>query len=268
MELQIVSDLHLEFVKSPIANWRSLVNPSAPYLALLGDICELKNKKLWIGFMEKLVPHFQEIFVVNGNHEYYVYNTRNSHNSSTLLDNQRQWVEDQKWTNVHVLDNESFELNDHKILGTTLWSLVPVWAADEVSASINDYRAITVTTMEGTRPIRVDETNHRHERSVRWLWDEISKSELPVIVLTHHAPLMKGTSNPIYEIPHRAMTSAFATDLSGLFKPHVKLWAFGHTHWNADFMFRRTRVYSNPRGYSNTDPCCADYSADKTVVIQ
>jgi len=258
MEIQIVSDLHLEFVKSPIKNWNTLIKPSAPYLALLGDICELKNKALWKGFIERLVPHWKKIFIINGNHEYYSYS---QHTWSVLLDNQRQWAS-QISPNIHILDNESYELDGFLILGTTLWSNVPLHAVHDVEDTLNDYRAIT--NSDGT-PLEVKHTNSMHEKAVRWLSSEINKTQLPIIVLTHHAPLMTGTSNPEYEIPGRKINHAFATDLSGLFKSHVKLWGFGHTHWCTDFFYRSTRVYSNARGYSDADPCRHNYSPTNTL---
>lgn len=55
-----------------------------------------------------------------------------------------------------------------------------------------------------------------------------------------------------------SITSAFSTDLSKevCFKSDsVKLWAFGHTHYNCDFMKERgngsepLRLFTNQRGY-------------------
>ena len=42
---------------------------------------------------------------------------------------------------------------------------------------------------------------------------------------------------------------AYASDLTKLFKPYVRLWAFGHTHCPADIQLRGLRLVSNPKGY-------------------
>jgi predicted phosphohydrolase len=252
VQIQCVSDLHIDCLLDPVGRWRSLIEPSAPYLALVGDLCSLSNKELWCEFVAELQPHWQHIFIVNGNHEYYADTSCRHDNYPTMLDNQREWVRRSGYTNVHILENDSYELEDVMILGCTLWSRVPVWAEEKVATTINDYRRIFCMTAEGYRNIDVRFTNALHEKSVRWLYDKISKSEKYVIVLTHYAPLVSGTSDPKYENDKdRALNHAFATDLSGLIslRPEILLWVFGHTHWYTDMMFKHCRVVSNPRGY-------------------
>ena len=43
LELQIASDLHLEFYKDGLPPFEDIIRPSAPVLALLGDICALTH---------------------------------------------------------------------------------------------------------------------------------------------------------------------------------------------------------------------------------
>jgi len=268
-QLQVASDLHLEFHKNPIKNWRSLLKPSAPNLALVGDLCELHHKKLWCGFIERLVPHWEHIFVVNGNHEFYVANKKPNYTVSALKAAQKRWVEKKGWTNVHILEKESFDVGEVRVLGCTLWSRVPVWAQEDVAGTMNDYRQIVVD--EATEPghkmewLSVADTNRWHEAAVRWLYDEIKATRKYVVVLTHHAPLMSGTSAPEYEVKGRALTHGFATELSALFRPEVKAWVFGHTHYAADFPFRGARVVSNPKGYSDGE---CGFSRTKVVTLE
>jgi hypothetical protein len=90
------------------------------------------------------------------------------------------------------------------------------------------------------------------------------ETKKPLIVLSHHAPLTMNTSNPAYE--GDPLSCTHSTDLSALMKPCVKLWAFGHTHWRTDYMFRGVRIYSNPRGYGNSkEPYPVDFSKTATV---
>jgi len=94
-----------------------------------------------------------------------------------------------------------------------------------------------------------------------------------IIIFTHWSP----SKNARAVDPKHAtslITSAFSTDLSEekCFKSEkVKIWAFGHTHYNCDFIVERKdgavslRLLANQRGYYFAQ---ADgYDGEKTVKI-
>lgn len=249
VEIQIVSDLHLDFLKSPVKQWQQIIEPLAPYLCILGDTCELKNINLFRLFLEAISPHWKRIIIINGNHEFYGYKSR--HNKEKLETKQKNVIS--KLHNVHLLANSHIDLDGFRFLGTTLWSHVPVHAIADVEWYVNDYRSIY--TAKRTIDTRI--TNKWHETAVRYLSDAIKESPFPVIILTHHAPLMKGTLKPEYENSkdpdRRNSNHGFATNLERLMGDKVKLWAFGHTHWCCDFIHQGTRIYSNARGYPSDD---------------
>ena len=57
---------------------------------------------------------------------------------------------------------------------------------------------------------------------------EIARTDNQVaVVLTHHAPLMKGTSHPRFE--GQLLTQGFSTDLESLMGSPVAVWCYGHT---------------------------------------
>lgn len=262
MKLQIVSDLHIGFFKNPIKNWRTLIEPSADYLALLGDIHELRDIIILRKFLLAVCPNFKKVFYIMGNHEYYVGRDKQI-DMKTLFDKFKEWCECYI-SNLIILENESYEIDNIKILGTTLWSHIPSKYEKEITNSINDYKFIKMSN----RPITVDFINKLHEKAVLFLYDEIKKCEeekKDVIILTHHAPLKNGTSSPLYE--KSVSNYAYATELTGLFKENVKLACFGHTHHNCDFKFRNTRVVSNPRGYNSDDECFKKYKNNFVIEI-
>jgi len=261
--MQIASDLHLEFQSHPLDNWRTILEPSAPYLALVGDICELQHDTLWLEFLKCLSPHWKHIFIVNGNHEFYSHSP--GMDMQTLLDNQRDMVSTLE--NVTILENTVVELKEFTVIGTTLWSYVPTKARQAVSNFLNDYRLISVKGETKTsHPISVTDTNNLHENAVRFLHKEItSRPTEKLLVLTHHAPLTKGTSAPQYELPGRLINHGFSTDLSALMKPQVKTWVFGHTHHACDFYRDKTRIVSNPLGYHRGE---AAYSNNVVVMTE
>lgn len=67
MAIQILSDLHLE---TPTAYDLFDIPPKAPYLALLGDIGNVKDDGLF-AFLEAQLRKFQIVFFLLGNHEPY-----------------------------------------------------------------------------------------------------------------------------------------------------------------------------------------------------
>ena len=76
----------------------------------------------------------------------------------------------------------------------------------------------------------MDDTNRWHNEDLKYIQEqlEIAKAENQVaIVLTHHTPLLKGTSAPQHT--GTAIQPAFATDLSDLMGSPISVWCFGHT---------------------------------------
>lgn len=64
-QIQIVSDLHLEFDKDVFK-----IPQSAPYLAILGDCCvfDEEGTKKYDEFLKKHFQKFKKILIIMGNH--------------------------------------------------------------------------------------------------------------------------------------------------------------------------------------------------------
>jgi hypothetical protein len=161
------------------------------------------------------------------------------------------------------LDRTRHDLSEHvTVLGCTLWTSVPPAAVDIVSRAMNDFKLVQNWTVE--------EYNAAHSADVRWLTTECAKirEQEPwrrVVVLTHHAPTVRGTSDPKYQ--GDLVNAAFATELTNraVWGPPVSLWAFGHTHFNCDFVRGGVRVVSNPRGYEGTEALRSGFSNEFVV---
>ncbi len=94
-----------------------------------------------------------------------------------------------------------------------------------------------------------------------------------IMIFTHWSP---STDAPAIDPRHAtsSITSAFSTDLSEekcFQSEKVEIWAFGHTHYNCDFVVERKegagplRLLTNQRGYYFAQ---ADgYDGEKTVDI-
>lgn len=248
-QFQIISDLHLE---SPAAYDILHVDPQAPYLALIGDIGYVKDG----GFFQFLRNHlevFRIVFLVLGNHEPYHSNWDQTKSRVKLFEFEinESFKQGRTPGKFVFLDQKRYDLSSTiSILGCTLFSQVAGTQMESVSFGLNDFYHISDWSVEAHK--------EAHQADLEWLNREISsiscsEPSRKVVVLTHYCPLIsKNVVDPKHR--HSNISSGFMTDLSGEFcwkQEVIKLWAFGHTHFNCDFQDAETgkRVVSNQRGY-------------------
>lgn len=122
----------------------------------------------------------------------------------------------------------------------------------------------------------VDDHNAAHQADLQWLREEVTrirdeersttatsgdrstrsatKKRKKIVVVTHHAPIRKGSSKPEHE--NNPWTDAFSTEIlgpraGGVANPplDVDWWIFGHTHFTTSCMRGAVRLISNQRGY-------------------
>ncbi|KAJ5106502.1 calcineurin-like phosphoesterase [Penicillium angulare] len=243
---QVLSDLHLEINRQ----YPSYEIPKrAEHLILAGDIGRLTDYDDYRNFLQKQTNQFKLVFLIPGNHEFY-----NSSFASGL--ERAKQLEQEPCFNgkLIILHQKRFDIpySSVTILGCTLWSKVPSELADVVRMRVEDFQKI-----EGWS---VDEHNKRHDEDLAWLLNEIQvinqenvngkvekRSERHILVVTHYAPLLQGTSSPQHA--QNPWNVAFGTDVLAQVDGGVKVWVFGHTHYTTDFKENGIRVVSNQRGY-------------------
>ena len=261
--LQILSDLHLE-----VGQQYSLFDfpRAAPYLILAGDIGRLSSDySAYLSFLStRCCSRFDYVFLVLGNHEFY----GSSHDEVLDIALSKLEREPILRGRLMVLHRRRVDIPgiDVTILGCTLHSRISPGAAREaVQSKVKDFQRIEGWT--------VDDHNAEHEKDVTWLRREVERiheeekttargRRRRVVVVTHYAPCVHGTSDPRHV--NNAWNSAFATDLlpdmtatatSG-FKSQpspflgVQWWVFGHTHFTTHFQRDGIIVVSNQRGYT------------------
>jgi hypothetical protein len=243
LRIQLVSDLHIEMLKRP-----PKIPVNAPCIALLGDT-GVAGTKMYAAFIRSLSEKFETVLILAGNHEFY-----GGEYEERKYDIRRLEPQADSLPNVRFLDCESVNLGGVKVLGCTLWSHVPLPAREVVRNTLNDYRVIEMLDIgaEEPRPLLVTDTNAMHRREATFLWKEIATAKEAgqmVLVLTHHSPLIRGTSHPEYEgLP---TNHGFSTDLSELMGSPVAAWVYGHTHFNpSELVVNGTRVLANQKGYN------------------
>jgi len=234
LKIQLASDLHLEMLEKKFPGAR-IVDPveGADVLVLAGDIQEA-TKAVEV-FGEWPVP----VLYVAGNHEFYGHWWE-----QTRVDIRPACA----GTSITYLDNDAVELGGVRFLGCTLWTDFQLrgftrqqWM-HEVGQGLNDYWRIA--TQEGV--LRPDQTLEDHERSRRWLEQELAKPFAgETVVITHHGP------HPLSVHPRylgNPTNAGFVSDLTPLlFK--TNLWLHGHVHDSFDYEVGGCRVVANPAGY-------------------
>lgn len=240
MNIQIASDLHLEFLQGRHPGERLIhPNPHADVLVLAGDIATSKQAARL--FADWPVP----VLMVAGNHEYY---------DRDLPDTQARLREDCQGNPVRFLENDSFTLGDVRFLGCTLWTdyrlvqgATQPQMMKEALYHLNDHALIRMERSLFSPPNALA----FHEASIRWLLAELAKPwEGKTVVITHHGP------HPLSVHPRYArqlLSAAYCSDLSvhtGLLDK-VDLWMHGHVHDSFDYTVPGThcRVVTNPAGY-------------------
>ncbi|KAI9370076.1 acyl-CoA dehydrogenase/oxidase [Aspergillus egyptiacus] len=247
---QILSDLHLE---NPVAYDLFEIPRKAPYLALLGDIGTVGKDDGLFTFLETQLKRFELVFFLLGNHEPY------DSDWATAKERVRRFSEDmarqaQEQTGLGklvFLDQTRYDVSDDvTVLGCTLYSRVLESQAERVSFGLNDFYMIADWTVEAH--------TDAHDADREWLNHQVSQISAAnphhkIVIFTHHSPtIAPEASDPAHV--NSPLSSGFSTDLTGepcWGKPQVRLWAFGHTHYNCDYTEQRTgkRVVANQRGY-------------------
>lgn len=263
-KIQILSDLHLE---SPQAYDVFHIEPKAPYLALVGDIGYVKDRGFF-DFLRKQLRVFRVVFLVLGNHEPYHSNWSEAKSGiNRFVTGLAPLKSEVPLGQLVFLDKTRYDISSTlSVLGCTLFSRVVHEQKEDVSFGINDFYHIDDWS--------VDAHQVAHRADLDWLnheLDTISRLEpdRKVVVLTHYCPL---TNRGVIDPQHAdsKISSGFMTDLSSerCWKSGVvKLWAFGHTHFNCDFIdsYHGNRVFSNQRGYYFSQ--AAGFDSTKIVEI-
>lgn len=255
ISLQISSDLHLE---APAAYDIFSIPPKAPILALLGDIGQTHDPG-WREFILRQLHHFRTVLLVLGNHEPYHSDWQKARDCVREINEQKKDDLSSSTVaqgNLILLDRTRVDLSDNlTVLGCTLHSAIDPQHEESVSFGVNDFYYI-----EGGWD--VSKHTQTHKEDVAWLNDQVTSIETAsphrrIAILIHHSPT---TAPESIDPKHRAatgastsaITSAFATDLSDQpcwKSPNVTLWAFGHTHFNCDFVDKQTGKQEETSGF-------------------
>lgn len=249
MDIQYISDLHLEFYDEKPLPYESFLTPVAPYLVLAGDIGipDLKGYGL---FLEWCSSRWEKIFVVAGNHEYYTSKTPLKLDLETKEAKIRSICE--SYPNIYFLQCDSVLIPEHKvrILGCTLWSSVPDSVKEMAMLYMNDSRQILLSGSQRFTPWSMTDLHERHRL---WLEEAIQNCEQKnerCLVITHYLPSYSLIAEKYEGHP---LNSCFASDCEDLMRPPVVGWFCGHSHTGVQKTIRGSVCVLNPYGYPGED---------------
>ncbi len=129
MELQIISDLHLEFEQNRKWLTANPIIPRGDVLLIAGDIVTDKDAKLAEEFYASISNKFPIIITTMGNHEFY----------GSYLDYAYPYY--QKWVsnNILRLNNAVYVYQGVKFIVSVLWSRVSPENKGLIKHKLNDY---------------------------------------------------------------------------------------------------------------------------------
>lgn len=232
MKIQLLSDLHLEFEAFDYEP------TDCDVVVLAGDI-HIKDKG--IKWALEVIQDKPVIYVL-GNHEFY---------GKAYPKHIADMREICKGTNIHLLENESIEIDGVNFLGCTLWTDFAIYGDPRLAGAqcqqlMNDFKKIRVSPRYSK--LRSIDAAHIHRESLEWLGDQLQASKATKsVVVTHHAPSERSVADL-----HRGdiVTSAYASDLEKFIHQHnPDLWVHGHIHSSSYYEIGDCTVVCNPRGY-------------------
>lgn len=226
LKCQIVSDLHFESLRdSGLKIAENLPEAKADLLILAGDI----NAKDSTFVITQLCSYYKHVIWVLGNHEYY------GSNVVSCLENYRKLYK--HTPNLHFLENESITLEGQRFIGATGW-----YPDKPLTAHAQKYLA-DMTRISGFLP---NWAMKKNQETREYLAKEVKESD---VLITHHLTTWESV-NPFFEgeITNYCFVGEFE-DI--LMNNRPKLAIHGHTHRPVDYIFEKTRIICNPRGYGS-----------------
>jgi len=277
MKIALASDVHLEFGDLDFDN-----TDNADVLILGGDICvgadmaqrdpyntmgEHYRSNRFHAFFQRCCDRFPHVIFIVGNHEHY------NGDFQKTIPHFKDVLGYLK--NLHILEKETFVLDDVIFVGGTLWTDMnkrDIRTLHEISRMMNDFRCVDnsarLTDGRGWNDrFTTTDAADDHDTMLEYIRLMIEgKWDQKFVVVGHHAPSRLST-HPRYA--HEAiMNGGYSSELDNfiLDHPQIKLWTHGHTHEDFDYCIGSTRILCNPRGYINYEER-ADTWQLKTVEV-
>jgi hypothetical protein len=241
--LQYISDIHLErqstFPK---------IEPSSRNIALIGDIGN-PFKSNYIDFLVYNSYYFERVFLIAGNHEYYIkgkcYDSIN-HQINKVIEH---------LPNVEFLNNSQTTLNDHIVIGCTLWTpyvyLGNYYNMSNFHNESVNFLKNTITT-NNTKTTNTSNTLNNNTKTTNTSNTNTNTNTKNnnIIVLTHYLPSFNLITSNFQTKQWKYLHNKYASNLEYLIISPVKAWLCGHSHCVYETHINDVFCGINSLGYS------------------
>ena len=250
MKVDYVSDLHINhhvlFKKNQL-KWESQTKDWAKtlfrtkegdVLVIAGDFSEWNRQSLW--FLEEASLHYEQVFFVIGNHDYYLLSKSRRKKYIDSKGRQLAFLESAaKIPNVKPLSREVVNYKGKVIAGDSLWYLprTPEDWAFFINVS-NDSNYISILeAYTYCSSSKKDETRFLYKEAMDW-YDTLEGENIDLMI-SHippvHPPISPYPRNACYDCPVPFLAA--------------EQWICGHQHIQGDFEKGGTHFWMNAIGY-------------------
>ena len=237
MRIFYASDLHIEFpqnynyIYSELLKIKSNFNKDEDILLLLGDTFVIRNYSIKNNIFDLLSEMFKDVYILFGNHEFY------DGYDISLIENE-YFKKIRK--NVYLVNNITFNYDNHKIILSTLFSNIRLENSLTVSKGMNDFYRIRYKK----ELLTVTQYNRLHRSNLQFVKDNIVDN---CVIGTHYVPTTY-VSEPRYKTSK--IKDGFVTELFDLiYDNNIKYWLYGHNHYTNEKEINGTIIKSNQMGY-------------------
>jgi predicted phosphodiesterase len=241
MNIQIASDLHLEFYQSIDAKIRLIEDLASvddvDVTILAGDIAQTQKDFEMIAKIFAGVG--RPVLFVYGNHEFY----------RASIDFE---IDMRQYRDFHVMEHDTvLRIGGINFWGATMWTSYP--EGYDPGLYVNDIHYI-----ENFDQNKWIELHNKHKQGLLDCIDDVD------VVITHHSPSYKSVPS---EYKYSPANYCFTNDFDDIIKnSNIKLWVHGHTHNSFDYEIGQTRVVCNPYGYIGRETNHA-FMLDKIIEV-
>lgn len=152
---------------------------------------------------------------------------------------------------VHLLINDSYDINGVRFIGSTLWTDFQLDGAERAEELLKgNFLADNVMIADWSPTRQVEE----HKKARSFIESKLTETFNGLkVVVSHHTPHRNSVHARYDGSPHNG---CFTTDLSSLLEDFSApdLWVHGAVHSNHDYVIGNSRVICNSRGYFGENP--------------
>lgn len=202
---------------------------------MAGDILPFAFLDRYADFIDYVADHFESVYWVPGNHEYYGYDIGNK--SSPLKETIR--------SNVFLVNNIHVPYDHIDLYFSTLWSHISPANEWEIGRCLRDFDLIHINQQKFTP---------RHFSSLHQESRSFLEANLPTVegrqsmIISHHVPTLMHYPKKYRNSP---LNEGFAVELYDLIEGSgADYWLYGHHHFNVPtFKIGSTDMITNQLGY-------------------